>query len=68
VRMWAPKRETEYCCTRCGLNHEARDFMRAILIFLIDEVEENCRFVELMKENDFITPEAYECVKQKCKN
>jgi hypothetical protein len=68
VRMWAPKRETEFCCTRCGLNHEARDFMRAMLISIIDEVENNCRFVELMKENDFITPEAYERVKQKCKS
>jgi hypothetical protein len=67
VRMWTPKKDTEYCCTRCGLNHEARDFMRAILISLIDGVENNCRFVDFMKENDFITSEAYERVKQKCK-
>jgi hypothetical protein len=68
VRMWIPKRDIEFCCTRCGLNHEARDFMRAMLISIIDEVEDNCKFVELMKENDFITPEAYERIKQKCKN
>ena len=68
VRMWTPKRDTQFCCTRCGLNHEARDFMRAILISIIDKVEDNCKFVELMKENDFITAEAYGRIKQKCKN
>jgi hypothetical protein len=36
VRKWAPEKNIEYCCSQCGLNHEARDFIRAILLLLID--------------------------------
>ena len=32
VRKWAPERNIQHCCTQCGLNHEARDFIRAILL------------------------------------
>ena len=41
VRKWSPDRSAEYCCTVCGLNHEARDFIRAFLLRLIDQFEKN---------------------------
>lgn len=66
LRKWAPKRETG-CCTQCGLNHEARDFMRATLLCLINEVQESCRFVDFMKEKEFLTHEAYDRLKVKFK-
>ena len=28
------------CCSLCGLNHEARDFIRAMLLYLLDQLEE----------------------------
>ena len=41
---WAPERTIDFCCTQCGLNHEARDFVRAMLLHLIDQFENNPHF------------------------
>lgn len=44
-----------YCCAQCGLNHEARDFMRVMLLHLIDRFEENSKFVDFINDKGFLT-------------
>jgi hypothetical protein len=59
IRKIAPPKQ-EYCCSLCGVNHQARDFLRAILLHLIDELEENNKFVKFLHDNQFLTREAYQ--------
>lgn len=68
VKDWIPERTLEFCCTQCGLNHEVRDFIRAMLIHLIDKLEQYDKFFDFLKENHLITQEAYEQVKTKARN
>lgn len=68
VKDWIPERTLEFCCTQCGLNHEVRDFIRAMLIHLIDKLEGYDKFFDFLKENHLITQEAYEQVKTKARN
>jgi hypothetical protein len=65
---WAPERKIEHCCSQCGLNHEARDFMRAILLHLIDQVEKHGEFIDFMKANQFLRKEAYDNIKKEMRN
>jgi hypothetical protein len=60
IKNWAPTKKFEYCCTQCGINHEARDFIRAVLLHLIDHFEKNSKLIDLMKGNQFINQEIYE--------
>ena len=59
------KQIEEYCCSLCGLNHQARDFIRAMLLYLIDQLEESSKFVKLLKNNQFLTQEAYQRIAEK---
>jgi hypothetical protein len=59
-KMWSPDRNLNFCCSQCGLNHEARDFIRAVLLHMIDEFQSSNKFVELLKRNGFINPETYD--------
>ena len=43
--------------TQCGLNHEARDFIRAILIRLIDQLETSGDFIDFLKNKELLTLE-----------
>src|SRR5215212_11452830 len=55
-----------YCCySLCGLNHEARDFIQAMLLYLFDQLEENSKFIKLLKNNQFLTQEAYQRLAEK---
>lgn len=65
VRKSAPLKRMESCCQLCGLNHEARDFIRAMLLHLIDEIEENRNFVEFLYGNQFLTQEKYQGITKK---
>lgn len=47
------------CCSQCGVNHEARDFIRAVCLRLIDEVEQSREFLAFLKGNNFITDDAF---------
>jgi hypothetical protein len=67
IKNWIPERMVEYCCTQCGLNHETRDFIRAMLLHLIDKLEKNDKFFDFLKDNRFLTLEAYEQVKTRAK-
>jgi uncharacterized membrane protein (Fun14 family) len=50
---------SDFCCTQCGINHEARDFVRAAMLHLIDHLEKNDNFIRFMKQNQFINQEIY---------
>lgn len=58
-RAYAPKIGPSFCCYQCGVNHEARDLLRAILIHVIDTVETSKRYVDFLKNNEFVTDEAH---------
>ena len=68
VRKWAPERNLEFCCSHCGLNHEARDFMRATLLRLLDQVEKHENYIDFIKDNQFLTQQAYETINEQIKN
>jgi hypothetical protein len=59
-KIWSPERDLDFCCSQCGLNHEARDFIRAILMHMIDQFQSSDRFIELLKRNGFISQETYD--------
>jgi hypothetical protein len=65
IRKWAPTKTFEFCCTQCGINHEARDFVRSLLVHLIDHVESNNKYIELMKNNNFINEDIYQNIRTK---
>jgi hypothetical protein len=65
INKWAPERSIEFCCSQCGLNHEARDFIRATFLHLIDRIENNDRFLDLLRNYQFLAPESYEKIKEK---
>jgi hypothetical protein len=65
TKTWAPEKKSEGCCSQCGLHHEARDFMRATLLHLIDQVEKHDKFIDFLKGNNFLTQQAYDRVKAK---
>lgn len=50
---------SDFCSTQCGVNHEARDFVRAAMLHLIDRLEKNDDFIRFMKQNQFINKEIY---------
>ncbi len=64
---WAPSNEGNYCCTQCGLNHEARDFFRAIFLNLIDEFEQSKHFVDFLKGQNMVTQNSYEKIESMTK-
>jgi hypothetical protein len=47
-------------CRYCGINHEARDFIHAILLHIIDQFEITPAFIEFLISQKLITQEAYE--------
>jgi hypothetical protein len=65
IRKLAPEDSPDFCCSQSGVNHQARDFVRALLLRLIDKIENLDNFVEFMKENQFVTVEAYELARDK---
>jgi hypothetical protein len=46
-------------CKFCGVNHEARDFMRATLLQLLDRLECTRPFIDLLEKNKFILKDGY---------
>jgi hypothetical protein len=62
---WAPERTIDFCCSQCGLNHEARDFVRAMLLHLIDQFDKDKEYMDFLKDNELLTQEAYELITSK---
>lgn len=67
IRKWIPEIDIEFCCSQCGLNHEARDFIRAMLLHLIDQLEKYDKFVGFLKDNQLLTREDYDNIILKSK-
>jgi uncharacterized protein YjbI with pentapeptide repeats len=65
IKSIAPSTEEDYCCSQCGLNHEARDFIRAVLLYMIDQFEHSKDFIKFLKENKLLTLDAYENASKK---
>jgi hypothetical protein len=65
---WIPERTIDFCCSQCGLNHEARDFIRAMLLRLIDQFEKYDKFIDFLKDNQMLTQEAHEQIKTRTRN
>ena len=61
-------KEEDYRCSQCGLNHEARDFIRAVLLYMIDQFEQSKKFIDFLKENELVTNDAYTHVVKKLKD
>jgi hypothetical protein len=57
-KRWAPTNGKEYCCANCGCNHEARDFIRALLLRVIDRFEIHDGFLSFMVENQYISKDS----------
>jgi hypothetical protein len=57
-KRWAPTSGKEYCCANCGCNHEARDFIRALLLRVMDRFEIHDEFLSFMAENQYISKDS----------
>ncbi|HEY6586952.1 MAG TPA: hypothetical protein VIY98_01565 [Nitrososphaeraceae archaeon] len=68
IKRIAPSTEEGYCCSQYGLNHEARDFIRAVLLYMIDKFEQSKNFINFLKENELVTNDAYTHVVKKLKD
>ena len=65
LKRWVPEKTIEFCCSQCGLNHEARDFIRAMLTHAIDKLDRHDRFINFLKDNQFLTSEAYDRIQER---
>ncbi len=54
-----PENDSSYICSMCGLNHEARDFIRATLLYLLDQFERSPHYLEFLKERNYIDKKHY---------
>ncbi len=60
IRKWYLRTEPEYCCHNCGINHEARDIIRAILLHALDHFEKSDQLIHFMKDTSLIDTEKFE--------
>ena len=67
IKRISPSTEEGYCCSQYGLNHEARDFIRAVLLYLIDQFEQSKNFIDFLKEKELVTKDVYTNVIKKLK-
>jgi hypothetical protein len=54
-KHWAPKIGKENCCPNCNINHEVRDFIRALLLRVIDTFETYDGYLRFLAENESIS-------------
>jgi hypothetical protein len=64
VNSVAPTKGIEHCCSNCGVNHEVRDFIRAMLLYLVDQMEINNDFIEFLEGQKFVNEKGYEFYKK----
>jgi hypothetical protein len=55
----ALKEDRIQLCSTCGLNHEARDFIRATLLYLLDRFEQSSEYLEFLREKNYLKKEHY---------
>ncbi|HZA06547.1 MAG TPA: hypothetical protein VE619_02480, partial [Nitrososphaeraceae archaeon] len=59
IRKWAPTVAKEFRCRKCALNHEVRDFVRAILLHVIDHLETDNKYLQFLRDSEIISEESY---------
>jgi len=53
-KKWAPLWDKENVCPNCKINHEVRDFLRAMLLRLLDKFETDERYDGILTRTKFI--------------
>lgn len=53
LKQLVPKADKSMQCQFCGVNHDARDFIRATLLHILDQFETSSMFMDLMRNNSF---------------
>jgi len=61
-RFVSGRDSSKSCSVHCGMNHDARDFVRGTLLHLLQHPERHDRhdkFMEFMKNNEFLDMDSY---------
>jgi hypothetical protein len=54
-KKWAPLEGKENLCPNCEINHEMRDFLRAMLLRLLDKFEMDERYTSILTGSEYIS-------------
>jgi hypothetical protein len=54
-------------CMNCGIDHETRNFLRAILLKILDFIEISPEYIEFLRDNDILNNSGYEIYNEACK-
>lgn len=59
IKKWIPRQRNvdsnfSYCLG-CGINHEAIEFIRALMMCLLEQLEKKDEFFQFLRENKFVT-------------
>lgn len=65
IKKYAPHTHEERLCSGCKLNHEGRDFIRAVLMYLIDELEAHPQYLDLLTSKGFLNKQKKEVMIEK---
>jgi DNA-binding transcriptional ArsR family regulator len=60
LKQLIPNAEKSMQCQFCGVNHDARDFIRATLLHILDQFETSSMFMDFLKEKQFISKDICE--------
>ncbi|MFY9799026.1 MAG: winged helix-turn-helix domain-containing protein [Candidatus Nitrosopolaris sp.] len=55
LKQLRPDTEKSMLCQFCGVNHDARDFIRATLLHILDQFETSNAFMDFINEKQFIS-------------
>lgn len=67
VKKWAPGVDDNQLCLKCGMNHEARDFLQAVLLHSLDHIYDNSKFIEFLKTSGIVNADCYDKLKTEIK-
>jgi hypothetical protein len=62
-----PQTKKDFRCPGCGVNHEIRDFIRAILVHLIDQLEISGVFIKFLNNKNALNEELYQRLEKKAR-
>jgi DNA-binding transcriptional ArsR family regulator len=60
IKKLGPKTDKNMQCQFCGINHDARDFIRATLLRILNEFERSNMFMDFISEKQFISKDIYD--------
>ena len=63
AKKWCPRlKDIDHSmlyCNGCGINHEARAFLRALLLCMLEHVENRQEYFKFLRVNNFLNEEGY---------